>query len=154
MRQLSVRVKLQGLQDYMVLLCRARKRPMINWANKGHRIHKTAWSPWRKADKNMQLRKPGNAETPSVGLAIRPTGFNHLFTGYMVFWELTISMPQFPQLSNGSNRISSLGLLWGESIVKRVDFKSVQDLVHNGLEIKVMLLLNYCHCLLEDSSPS
>lgn len=38
--------------------------------------------------------------------------------------------------------------------MKRVDFKSVQDLVHNGLEIKVMLLLNYCHCLLEDSSPS
>ena len=45
MRQLSVRVQLQGLQKYMVLLCRARKRTMINWANKGHRIHKTAWSP-------------------------------------------------------------------------------------------------------------
>lgn len=40
--------------------------------------------------------------------------------------------------------------------MKRVDFKSVQDLVHNGLEIKVMLLLLSlfnCHCLLEDTSP-
>lgn len=125
----------------MVLLCKARKRPMINWANKGHRIHKTAWSPLRKADKNIQLRKLGNAETPSVDLEIRPSGFNHLFNGYMGFWELTISMPQFPQLSNGSSRTPSLGLLWGQSIVKRMNFKSVQNLVHNGLEIKVMLLL-------------